>query len=35
VSVPRIKNEKVGKFIQDAETPTPIDLKTYVINFES
>lgn len=35
VSVPRIKSEKVGKFISDAETPSPIDLTTYVINFES
>lgn len=35
VSVPRIKQEKVGKFILDAETPSIIDLTTYVINFES
>lgn len=34
VSVPRIKNEKVGKFILDAETPLPIDTSTYVANFE-
>ena len=35
VSVPRIKNEKVGKFIFDSETPNPIDISTYVANFES
>lgn len=35
VSVPRIKGEKVGKFILDAETPAPIDISTYVTNFES
>jgi hypothetical protein len=35
VSVPRIKSEKVGKFILEAETPSPIDISTYVTNFES
>lgn len=32
--MPRIKNEKVGKFILEAETPAPIDTSTYVANFE-
>ena len=34
VSVPRIKNEKVGKFILEAETPSAIDTTTYISNFE-
>jgi hypothetical protein len=34
VSVPRIKGEKVGKFILEAEIPSPIEIQSYITNFE-
>lgn len=33
--MPRIKNEKVENFIREAEVPKPIELSTYVHNFEN